>query len=217
MHPNDLQFDQTLDQQPEEASSLGYAPLVPADADPVTPAAGQQIDAACNRIAPVWPLDRFVAVNPFHGWWSSASSRRRQRCGASPTRACTCPAAGTTSSSEAGRITDADLREAARRCDSKLTPRQLREAAAGGHPEPTGGVPLLTALVDEMDADDWSSFVVERISHHCAAYFDMGQATWKRPWEGMLAVRLLAPLRPARLQPDHDGPGRHACPRQGAA
>jgi hypothetical protein len=26
-----------------------------------------RIEAACDRIAPVWPLDRFVAVNPFHG------------------------------------------------------------------------------------------------------------------------------------------------------
>ena len=26
-----------------------------------------QIDAACGRIAPLWPLKNFVAVNPFFG------------------------------------------------------------------------------------------------------------------------------------------------------
>lgn len=27
----------------------------------------QRIDAACARIAPLWPLKHFVAVNPFFG------------------------------------------------------------------------------------------------------------------------------------------------------
>ena len=41
--------------------------------DPVTPAAPPlaplktAIDAACARIAPTWPLDRFIAVNPYWG------------------------------------------------------------------------------------------------------------------------------------------------------
>ena len=26
------------------------------------------IDAACARVAPTWPLDQFIAVNPYWGW-----------------------------------------------------------------------------------------------------------------------------------------------------
>ncbi len=26
------------------------------------------IDVACDRIAPTWPLDQFIAVNPYRGW-----------------------------------------------------------------------------------------------------------------------------------------------------
>jgi hypothetical protein len=185
MKPNDLHFDETLEQQPQEATAAGYAPLTPADSDPVTPALAQQIDAACNRIAPVWPLDRFVAVNPFHG----LVDQRFEEAAATLRRIADArmylPRSWYYEQIEAGRITADDLCEAACLCGSKLTPRELREAAGAAHAAPAGGVPLLTALVDELDADDWSSFVVERISHHCAAYFDMGQATWKRPWEGM--------------------------------
>ena len=28
----------------------------------------QDIDRACARIAPTWPLDQFIAVNPYWGW-----------------------------------------------------------------------------------------------------------------------------------------------------
>jgi uncharacterized protein YbcC (UPF0753/DUF2309 family) len=184
MNPNDLNIDQILEQQPEAASDSGYAPLTPTDSDPVTPELARQIDAACNRIAPVWPLDRFVAVNPFHGLVDQRFEQAAQTLRRIADARMYMPRSWYHEQLQSGRISDADLAEAARLCDSELTPQQLRDAAAAGRQGPTGGVPLLTALVDEMDADDWSSFVVERISHHCAAYFDMGQATWKRPWEG---------------------------------
>ncbi|ESQ11318.1 MAG: DUF2309 domain-containing protein [Thiohalocapsa sp. PB-PSB1] len=186
MNPNDLHFDEhNLEQHLQAAAAEGYATLTPVDADPVTPELAQQIDAACNRIAPVWPLDRFVAVNPFHG----LVSQRFEEAAATLRRIADARMYMTRGwyheQIQSGRITNADLREAADLCASALTPEQLRAAAASEHRAPAGGVPLLTALVDELDADDWSSFVVERISHHCAAYFDMGQATWKRPWEGL--------------------------------
>jgi hypothetical protein len=186
MKPNDVRIDdETLTQSPEAAAAAGFAPLTPLDADPVTPAVAQQIDAACNRIAPVWPLDRFVAVNPFHGLveqrFEEAAATFRRIADARMYMSRT----WYREQLDSGRITDEDLAEAARLCNSDLTPRELRAAAAAEHKTPKGGVPLLTALVDELDADDWSTFVVERISHHCAAFFDMGQATWKRPWEGM--------------------------------
>jgi len=185
MNLKDLRFDEeTQEQRPQDATAVAYARLTPADADPVTPELAQQIDAACNRIAPVWPLDRFVAVNPFHGLveqrFEEAAATLRRIADARMYM----PRGWYHDQLEAGRITDDDLREAAGLCGSTLTPKQLRDAAAAERQTPTGGIPLLTALVDELDADDWSGFVVERISHHCAAYFDMGQATWKRPWEG---------------------------------
>jgi uncharacterized protein len=144
----------------------------------------EQIAAACERIAPLWPLDRFVAVNPFHGLrdmpFQEAARMMRRVAGARLYM----PRAYYREQIEAGRITAEDLREAARLCGSRLDPATLQRAV-DVEPPPAGRVPLLTAVLDEMDADDWSSFVVERISQHCAAFFDMGQATWKQPWQGL--------------------------------
>ncbi|MBK1721505.1 YbcC family protein [Thiocystis violacea] len=142
------------------------------------------ITAACDRIAPVWPLDRFVAVNPFHGLrqapFQEAAAIMRRVAGARLYM----PRAYYREQIEAGRITPDDLRQAAALCGSGLEADAIARATAS-EARPAGGVPLLTAVLDEMDADRWSSFVVDRISHHCAAYFDMGQATWKQPWQGM--------------------------------
>jgi uncharacterized protein YbcC (UPF0753/DUF2309 family) len=186
MKPSDLHFTpHDLEQQRQDATAEGYAPLIPVEADTVMPQLERQIDAACNRIAPVWPLDRFVAVNPFHG----LVTQRFEEAAATLRRIADArmymPRCWYHEQLQTGRITDEDLHEAAALCGSALTPEELRAEAAAAHQAPSGGIPLLTALVDELDADDWSSFVVERISHHCASYFDMGQATWKRPWEGM--------------------------------
>ena len=181
MKPNDLRLENpTLERRPFGADA---APRP--TAEPAPEPLGEQIDAACARIAPLWPLDRFVAVNPFHGLreqrFEQAAATMRRIAGAQLYM----PRPYYREQIDAGRITDADLREAATRCGSTLTPAELRRAAAAAESQGNGGVPLLTAVLDELDADDWSSFVVERISHHCAAYFDMGQATWKRPWQGL--------------------------------
>ncbi|MBK1706927.1 DUF2309 domain-containing protein [Halochromatium glycolicum] len=204
--------DQTLERQPVGTNADGIPSLSTAPANPPEPTPAplpEQIDAACNRIAPVWPLDRFVAVNPFHGLrdqrFEQAAETMRRIAGARMYM----PRSYYREQIEAGRITDADLDAAAARCGSDLSAAELRQAAAVDATPPSASpaatqaapqaasqsatlsaplsaqVPLLTSVLDELDADDWSSFVVERISHHCAAYFDMGQATWKRPWQGM--------------------------------
>ncbi|HZH04827.1 MAG TPA: putative inorganic carbon transporter subunit DabA, partial [Myxococcaceae bacterium] len=36
--------------------------------NPDLPDVTAAVDAACARIAPTWPLDRFIAVNPFWGF-----------------------------------------------------------------------------------------------------------------------------------------------------
>ncbi|MBK5941756.1 YbcC family protein [Halochromatium roseum] len=184
--------DQTLERQPIGINADGTPAMSMAPANPPEPTPAplpEQIDAACNRIAPVWPLDRFVAVNPFHGLrdqrFEQAAETMRRIAGARMYM----PRSYYREQIEAGRITDADLDAAAARCGSDLSAAELRQAAAVDATPPSvplsAQVPLLTSVLDELDADDWSSFVVERISHHCAAYFDMGQATWKRPWQGM--------------------------------
>ena len=48
-----------MNQVAESVAAVKAAPT-PAELQPA-------IDAACARIAPTWPLDRFIAVNPYWG------------------------------------------------------------------------------------------------------------------------------------------------------
>lgn len=142
------------------------------------------IETACNRIAPVWPLDRFVAVNPFHGLrdrpFRAAADTLARIAGARLYM----PRAWYREQLASGRMSDEDLERALALCGEGLTTADLHAALAIDAPPGDDVVPLLTAVLDEQEADDWSAFVVERISHFCAAYYDLGQATWGRPWQG---------------------------------
>ncbi|MEZ4835990.1 MAG: putative inorganic carbon transporter subunit DabA [Caldilineaceae bacterium] len=106
------------------------------------------VDRACRRIAPLWPLRNFVAVNPFLGLadetFERAAEIMAQRAGAKMTA----PRSFYAAAIHSGRITDADLAAAlaapqtvrrAARCDGVAGVRirrrnivDLRDAAHGG-------------------------------------------------------------------------------------
>ncbi len=56
------------------------------------------------------------------------------------------------------------------------------EQALASDPEPAATrLHLVTDVLGDLDGKDWSSFVVDRISRYCPAYFDQGQALWAMP------------------------------------
>ncbi len=142
-----------------------------------------RIDTACGRIAPLWPLKSFVAVNPYFGladqpfWQADATLKRVAGQGL------TMPRAFYRKQLESGRITRADLAAALRESGSTWDVATLEEAVARkapGRPEPLA---LVTDILGELDHQEWPGFVLERISQYCAAYFDEGQALWAMPWQ----------------------------------
>ncbi len=144
-------------------------------ADPIA-SIDDAIDAAIGRLAPAWPLDSFVAVNPYLGMSDltfEAAARKLALC------------AGATSSMdpdfyleaiERGDITEADLRGDA----GWSTLAELVDALrlAGQAPTSTRTVPTVAAVATQVTGHDWSSVVVDRIGSWAAAYFDLGQASW---------------------------------------
>jgi hypothetical protein len=147
------------------------------------------IDAACEQacqsIAPAWPLDRAIAVNPH---WARIGRPVRQVAARMavlgdikvfPSRAYLLEAW------EEGRITPADLAcalasqpsEKARR----LTATQCTEAlrCAPGTPR----LPLLIDVLDDGPGRDsrlsWRQAITHQVSQTCAAYFDEHQADWQ--------------------------------------
>lgn len=141
------------------------------------------VDRACGRIAPLWPLKSFVAVNPYIGlvdqpfWQADLTLKRVSGQGL------TMPRAFYQSQMASGRISRDDLAKALRESGSPLDVTTFEETAARKAPLGAEPLALLTDVLGELDHQEWPGFVLERISQYCAAYFDEGQALWPMPWK----------------------------------
>jgi uncharacterized protein YbcC (UPF0753/DUF2309 family) len=137
--------------------------------------------SACDSIAPVWPLDRSIAVNPHWGRISSdvrtVAARLAVLGGIQvfPSRKYIQNAWST------GRITPEDLSKAiaqkggqasAIHCvaDLKQEPNIQRQSLL---------IDLLEMHLDGESRFSWRHAVTHQISQTCAAYFDTQQADWK--------------------------------------
>jgi uncharacterized protein YbcC (UPF0753/DUF2309 family) len=176
----------------------------PVATDPLIDAACEQ---ACASIAPSWPLDRSIAVNPH---WARIArpvrevAARMAVLGAMrvfPSRAYL------RSAWTSGRISRADLRQA---IDELQIARQARaidrhrpsepaagiaHAMSGSMPDPEACIhaladepmlPRLPLLIDVLDDDprrderlSWRQAITHQVSQTCAAYFDHHQADWQ--------------------------------------
>lgn len=145
----------------------------------------RRIDAACARIAPLWPLRHFVAVNPFFGLrdhdFQQASDLLARVAGSSLYM----PRAYYREQIASGRITRDDIEQAIARCGSCLDVAAVERALAVEAPQPKMSMASVGEVLDRVEGGIWTSFVTERISLHCAAYFDLGQAMVGMPWRNM--------------------------------
>lgn len=137
------------------------------------------IAGACARIAPTWPLDRFIAVNPF---WGMIDQPLPDVAGAllglSGSRLLM-PRAWYRQAHAEGRLRDEHLDAAIRETGSSSTLGQLHALLAKDEPR----IAKRSRVVDVVDADrdlvhamSWRDFVTHSVSQLCAAYFDDGQA-----------------------------------------
>ena len=145
------------------------------------------IDGACDRIAPTWPLDRFIAVNPYWGWRRSPITEAAARLGALAGTALTMPRAWFREEWVAGRLGDHHLDAAASALgDPGLAQfaRELLEAWQEPETPALTRLPLVSDIVDSspvpgpVPGRTWSDLVAHQIGQHCAAYFDEWQAVW---------------------------------------
>lgn len=144
-----------------------------------------RIDTACARIAPLWPLKHFVAVNPFFGLidhsFQDASDTLARITGSSLYM----PRAYYREQRANGRITREDIEQAIARCGSRLDADAVERALAIEAPQPRMGMASVAEVLDRVEGGIWTAFVTERISLHCAAYFDLGQAMVSMPWRDL--------------------------------
>jgi uncharacterized protein len=145
---------------------------------------------ATRRMAPVWPLRHWVAVNPFLGV-ADRPFDEAARCMARVAGArMTMPRGFYAEAIRSGRITDADLAAAlAEALPGDGVPWDvagLRAAAlAGGDAPAPAPLPTVADAAARVTGLDWPSYVAERISGWAARHWDEGQSLWRSPWRGL--------------------------------
>ena len=156
----------------------------------------RRIDAACVRacgaIAPAWPLDRAIAVNPH--WERIERSVRAvaARMAVLGDIHVFPPREQLRQAWQSGRITAADLAEALAQLPRAKTAGLGTARAVAALDEPPA-LPRLPLLIDVLDDDpqaqtrlSWRQAITHQVSQVCAAYFDAHQADWQPDRSGGL-------------------------------
>jgi uncharacterized protein YbcC (UPF0753/DUF2309 family) len=158
-------------------------------ATPPRPAFAAAIEEAIGAIAPSWPLDRQIAVNPYWGFidrsFDQAAATLRRLVGSRFTLA----PSEHLRAWRAGEITQAGLRRALAESGISMT-LDTAVAALQIHRPLCPGLPLLSDILDERAtpraAPRWRDTITQQVSQYCASYFDEHQADWHRGQAGGL-------------------------------
>lgn len=154
-----------------------------------------------QRIMPVWPLQDFVAVNPYAGFVEQEFLSARQSLRNLSDLETLMPvdyyreqfAAGTLCRGDIDAAVDelvADGVPGAERIDVNQVITLLRQPGKG-RPSADAGLAkavrpdrklrAFAEVLDRHTGSDWSRLVLEEVSKHCAAHYDQGQAAWPSP------------------------------------
>ena len=154
------------------------------------------ITQACQRIAPTWPLDQFIAVNPYWGFVEQPIAQAARQLGQLSGSPMVMPRSFYKAEWLAGRLTvehlqgAVDLQASASEAGSNCTVDQLVDSLSITRNGAQGQM-LVTQLADSQrdlsHAMPWVDFVTHQISQHCAAYFDVSQAAWNPERVGLYA------------------------------
>lgn len=141
------------------------------------------VQAACGSIAPSWPLDQQIAVNPYWGFidrsFESAAAALRTLIGGRMTLT----AEEYLGAWRRGEISESALRAALLEhgmptsCDAAIAALQIPRTDAGG-------LPLLSDTIDRgphrQRGPRWRETITQQVSQYCASHFDAHQADWHR-------------------------------------
>jgi len=138
---------------------------------------------ACLRVPPLWPLQSFVAVNPFLGLVGRPFAEVCSLMARVTHESMLMSADYFRQQFADGRITLADLTTAVAQAKSTLTSAELITWVKS----PTLAVPTVVQSIADLPtgvvADRWHGLITEEMSKWCAAYFDERQSAWRMPWK----------------------------------
>lgn len=141
--------------------------------------------SACQAIAPAWPLDRAIAVNPHWSRIAMPVRRVAARMAVLGGIRVFPPRDRAHQAWQDGRIAEQDLAEALRQLPAAqalaVTQEQCVDALRVDAMPPQ--LPLLIDLLDHARGQaarlSWRHAITHQVSQSCAAFFDEGQARWR--------------------------------------
>ena len=169
--------------------------------------AAETIRAAVNRagrrIAPLWPLRSFVAVNPYLGFLEQPFEVAAHILGRRAGARMTAPRAFYAQAIRDGRITETDLNAALAEGRPFPGPRLDTDTLKAFAMRDTTAIsftptPTIADVAHTVTGVSWADVVTESISSWAGAYFDLGQSYWKSPWAD------LPPYAAWRAEAAHD-------------
>ena len=137
----------------------------------------------CKKIAPLWSLENFVAVNPYLGLanykFEDAMSLLSKRGNVKATL----PLEFYLEAIAEGKINKADIQETLinKQHRQAETPEAFLSSLSPVKSDDAQNAKMKTVLdiSETMTGKNWNRFMVERISEWGATYFDKNQASWK--------------------------------------
>ncbi|MFT5711386.1 MAG: hypothetical protein ACI8QT_002092 [Halioglobus sp.] len=140
------------------------------------------IASAVDSIAPSWPLDRMIAVNPYWGRIDQPFEKVSSTLGKIAGSTLSLPLAWYRDAWQRGDVLGTHLNRAIEELQSPLTPTSLIAAldAPADNPVPA---PLLGDMLDAQrdlhQEPAWCDTITHQVSQFCAAHFDREQADWR--------------------------------------
>ena len=147
------------------------------------------IDRTTHAVAPVWPLETFVAVNPFHGLADHTVAEAAYAVARTAGARMTMPRRFYLDAIATGRIAEAHVAEALAEARAQGDRELPADATSlidglrdGEQPALPTLLPTVADVVSELTGSNWGQILTERIGAWAATYFDEGQASWRSPW-----------------------------------
>jgi uncharacterized protein YbcC (UPF0753/DUF2309 family) len=144
-------------------------------------------NSAVRTIAPLWPLESFVAVNPFLGIanlpYADADNTVDRIWGARLVMPRTFYAEAIRSGQIQRRHIEEALAEVPGDISGDHSVSTIHLLAFTEEPE-SHPTPTIAEILSRQTGEDWHGFIIDRISFWAASYFDEGQASWRSPWRG---------------------------------
>lgn len=141
------------------------------------------IEAACKRIPPLWPLQNFVAVNPFLGLTERTFSEAARLIDAVGHGPMLMSAEYYKSRCQAGDLGENQIAAAYTDCTGLPAPPNAVSWLEGELTRTESSPRILTVAdwLDHARGTNWAAFVTDEISKWCSSYFDRGQSQWAMP------------------------------------